>query len=315
MACRNAPLPTLQCAILIACVLLSLPAGADERLRVVTTTTDLKSLTEAVGGDRVDAINLVPPNVDPEEYQAKPQDVARLKGARAVVRVGLDFDLWFDRLLTQATLTQGDVRALRRREAGHVDASTAIAVLDVRGASVGPSDGHAHGSGNPHYWLDPTNAEIITGTILEALARIDQPNAAYYEANRLAFLARLQTKLREWEGKLARQPDMRLIAYHNSWAYLARRFRLNFIGTIEPKPGVPPSPAQLAGLIKTMRERGARVVVRQPHEPERNAAFVAEKAGARVAVLAGSVGGLPSAVDYLSLFETDVDALLTAYGR
>jgi ABC-type Zn uptake system ZnuABC Zn-binding protein ZnuA len=106
-----------------------------------------------------------------------------------------------------------------------------------------------------------------------------------------------------------------MIAYHNSWAYLARRFRLNFIGFIEPKPGVPPSPAHLAALIKTMRERDVRVVVRQPHEPEKNAAFVAAKAGAAVVLLAGSVGALPAAQDYLSLFDANVGALLSAQTR
>ena len=108
---------------------------------MVTTTTDLRSLAEAVGGERVEVANLVPPNVDAEEYQVKPQDVVRLKDARVVVRIGLDFDLWFDRLLHRATLTQPNVSALRRGGTGHVDASLAIAVLDQRGASVGPGDG------------------------------------------------------------------------------------------------------------------------------------------------------------------------------
>jgi ABC-type Zn uptake system ZnuABC Zn-binding protein ZnuA len=303
----------MRSAVLVALLLTLAPASAaTERLRIVTTTTDLKSLAEAVGGDRVEVVNLVPPNVDPEEYQAKPQDVVRLKDARMVVRVGLDFDLWFDRLLVQTTLTQSNVRGLRRGESGYVDASLAIAVLDQRGASVGPSDGHAHASGNPHYWLDPRNAEIITGNILEALARVDPANGPYYEVNRLAFLARLDAKLQEWEAKLAPRQGLPMVAYHNSWAYLARRFRLSFIGFIEPKPGVPPSPAHLAALIKTMRERGARIVIRQPHEPERNAAFVAEKADATVVLLAGSVGALPSASDYLSLFDSNVGALVAA---
>lgn len=303
----------MRSAVLVALLLTLAPASAaPERLRIVTTTTDLKSLAKAVGGDRVEVVNLVPPNVDPEEYQAKPQDVVRLKDARMVVRVGLDFDLWFDRLLVQTMLTQSNIRGLRRGEPGHVDASLAIAVLDQRGASVGPSDGHAHASGNPHYWLDPRNAEIITGNILDALARVDPANGPYYETNRLAFLARLDAKLQEWEAKLAPQQGLPMVAYHNSWAYLARRFRLSFIGFIEPKPGVPPSPAHLAALIKTMRERGARIVIRQPHEPERNAAFVAEKAAATVVLLAGSVGALPSASDYLSLFDSNVGALVAA---
>jgi ABC-type Zn uptake system ZnuABC Zn-binding protein ZnuA len=296
--------------VLASCwVALASPSLAEERLRVVTTTTDLRSLVEAVGGERVEVTNLVPASVDAEEYQAKPQDVVRLKDARVVVRIGLDFDLWFDRLLTQAALTQPNVRVLRRGGSGHVDASQAIAVLDQRGASVGPGDGHAHASGNPHYWLDPKNAEIVTGHILETLAQIDPTNGPYYEANRLAFLERLEAKLRDWDTQLAPVRGKPMIAYHNTWAYLARRFRLDFVGFIEPKPGVPPSPAHLATIIKTMRDRGVRLVVRQPHEPERNAAFVAEKAGAAVVLLAGSVGALPAAREYLSLFDTNVAAL------
>jgi ABC-type Zn uptake system ZnuABC Zn-binding protein ZnuA len=290
----------------------SLAATADERLRVVATTTDLASLAEAVGGERVSVTSLAPPHLDAEEYQVKPQDVGRLKDARMVVRVGLDFDLWLDRLLTQASLTQSTARGLRRGEGGHVDASFAIAVLDIRGMSVGPSDGHAHGSGNPHYWLDPRNAEIITGNILETLARLDPANAAHYEQNRRDFLARLDAKLAAWQAKIAPLHGQPMIAYHNTWAYFARRFRLNFVGFIEQKPGVPPSAAHLSGLIRKMREQGVRIIVREPHEPQRNVAFLREKTGAGVAVLAGSVGALPAARDYLALFDANIDALIAA---
>jgi ABC-type Zn uptake system ZnuABC Zn-binding protein ZnuA len=291
--------------LLAAWIAFAGPARADARLAVVTTTTDLRSLVEAVGGDRVTATSLVPANLDPEEYQPKPQDVARLRQASLVVRVGLDFDLWFDRLLAQA----GNIR---RGDPGYVDASSAIAALEVRGVTVGPGDGHAHGSGNPHYWLDPKNANIITGNILEGLARIDPENAGIYEANRIGFLARLDDKLHDWEAKLAPLRDVPMVAYHNSWAYFARRFRLDFIGFIEQKPGVPPSPFHLTSLISAMRARQVRFVVRQPHDPEKNVAFVAQKSGARIVVLAGSVGSLPQAGDYLALFDTNVEALLRA---
>jgi ABC-type Zn uptake system ZnuABC Zn-binding protein ZnuA len=299
-------------AFIVTVLAFASSAVAQDKLRIVTTTTDLKSLAEAVGGDRVEVVSLVPPNLDPEEYQAKPQDVARLKDARVVVRVGLDFDLWLDRLLTQATLAHASIRSLRRGGPGHVDASQAIAVLDQRGIAVGPSDGHAHASGNPHYWLDPKNAEIITGNILETLARIDPANGPQYEANRLAFLARLDAALADWSAALAALQGVPMVAYHNSWAYLARRFRLNVIGSIEQKPGVPPSPARLAELIRVMGERKVPIIVRQPHEPERAASFLAERTGAVVVVLAGSVGALPAAQDYLSLFASNVAALSAA---
>jgi len=300
-------LTNLRFAVIVGALALAAPAFAQERIAVVTTTTDLRSLTEAVGGEHVAVVSLVPANMDAEEYQPKPQDVLRLRTARMLVRVGLDYDLWTDRLLLQAGNS-----AIRRGGPGYVDASFAITVLELRGMSVGPSDGHAHGSGNPHYWLDPKNAEIITGTILETLARIDSANAASYEANRAAFLARLQSKLAEWEAKLAPLKAMPLVAYHNSWPYFARRFRLDLVGFIETKPGVPPSPSHLAGIVRTMQARGVRVVIREPHEPKRDVDFVANKAGAKVVTLAASVGALPQAGDYIALFDANVAALLAA---
>ena len=297
----------MRFAAIVAALALAAPAFAQERIAIVTTTTDLRSLTEAVGGEHVAVTSLVPPNMDAEEYQPKPQDVLRLRNARMFVRVGLDYDLWAERLLLQAG--NGEIR---RGGPGYVDASFAVTVLELRGMSVGPGDGHAHGSGNPHYWLDPKNAEIMTSTILETLARIDPPHAASYEGNRTAFLARLQSKLAEWEARLAPLKAMPLVAYHNSWPYFARRFRLDFAGFIETKPGVPPSPSHLAGVVRTMRERSVRIVVREPHEPLRDVDFVAAKAGAKVVTLAASVGALPQAGDYIALFDANVAALLAA---
>jgi ABC-type Zn uptake system ZnuABC Zn-binding protein ZnuA len=294
--------------LLIASALIAnRPAHAQERPSIVTTTNDLRSLAEAVGGERVAVTALVPPGFDPEEYQPRPQDLARVRQARVVVRVGLDFDLWLDRLLAQSGAT------VRRGADGYVDASLGIAALDVRGMSIG-GEGHAHGSGNPHYWLDPRNAEIITANILAALVGIDPAGAAIYEVNRAAFLSRLEPKIKEWEDRLALLRGVPLVAYHNSWPYFARRFRLEFMDTVEPKPGVPPSPSHLVSLIGTMNARGARIIVRQPHEPEKDVGFVAKRTGAVVAVLASSVGALPGADDYLSLFDVNVAALRAAAG-
>jgi ABC-type Zn uptake system ZnuABC Zn-binding protein ZnuA len=285
-------------------------AYGQERLPVVTSTTDLKALVEAVGGARVAVTSIAPATMDAEDYQPKPQDVTRMKGARLVVRVGLDYDLWFDRLLAQAGRAD-----LMRGQAGYVDASYAIAVLEVRGGSVGPGDGHAHGNGNPHYWLDPRNAEIVTATLLEALGRLDPAHAGEFERNRQAFLSAIAMKLADWERRMAALQGRALVAYHNSWAYFARRFRLDIAGFIEPKPGVQPSPAHLAAMIRLMREKNIVIVIREPHEPERDVAFLAGKTNAAVVVLAASVGATAQAKDYVALFDANVDALTARAGR
>jgi ABC-type Zn uptake system ZnuABC Zn-binding protein ZnuA len=296
--CRGSPF--LLC-LLVFCHTICF---AQELILIVATTSDLRSLAERVGGERVAVTHLVPPTTDAEDYQPKPQDVQRLKAAKLVLRVGADYDLWFDRLLKQS----GN-GAIQRGTPGYVDTSTGIALLEVHGGQVGTA-GHAHGSGNPHYWLDPRNGEIITGTILEALVRIDPANAKFYDANRRAFLARLDEKIRVWEQKLAPLRGAPLIAYHNNWAYFARRFRLNLAGFIEPKPGVPPSAAHLAALIKRMESDAIKIILRQPHEPAKNAEFLARKTGAQVAQLAASVGAATEARDYLSLFDFNVAALI-----
>jgi len=244
----------------------------------------------------------VPPGQDGESFQPRPQDLARLAAARVLVRVGVDYDLWLDKPLAEA----GNA-SVRRGGPGYVDASSYIALLDVRAGGIGADAGHAHGRGNPHYWLDTANAELITASILEALARVDPANAKRYEANRVAFLARLDAKIAEWARLLGGAPP--LVAYHDTWPYFARRFRLHFVGAIEMRPGVPPSAAHLAALARAAREARVGAVIREPHEPERDAAFIARASGAKVAVLASSVGAVPEAADYVSLLDYDVRTL------
>ena len=294
---------------------LAASAWAQQPLRVVTTTTDLRSLTEAVGGDRVSVTSLVPPEIDPEDFQPKPQHVARVREALLVVRVGADFDLWFDRLLAQAATAQPELQRLRRGRSAHVDASYGIALLDIRGAQVGPADGHAHGSGNPHYWLDPKNAEIITGNILEALARIDPAHEKIYDANRVAFLAKLGAKLPEWTARLDALRGRSLIAYHSTWAYFARRFRLDFVAFIEQKPGVPPSPAHLAAAAETHARQGMfESSSANRTNPSAMRAFLPLAQVRRSSCWRARSARCPRAHDYFALFDSNIAALLAAQG-
>lgn len=304
--------PTRALLILLAsCVTaVSSPAVARDSLKIVATTTDLRSLAETIGGARVAASHIVPPVVDPEDYQPHPNDLIRLRDADMVVRVGLDFDLWLDKALAQS----GN-KAIGKSGPGYVDASLGIALLDVRGGGLGGGDGHAHGTGNPHYWLDPMNAEIITGHILETLARLDPAGASDYDTRRVAFLKRLRAKMPDWEAQLAAGRGRPLIVQHNTWSYFERRFRLQVAGTIELRPGVPASPAHLAALLQQMRRLQVSVIVRQPHESERSARFLAERTGARIAVLAGSVQAVPQASDFIALFDYNVASLAAAFGK
>jgi ABC-type Zn uptake system ZnuABC Zn-binding protein ZnuA len=300
--------PCAALASIVATFLVSSAVSA-QTMRVVATTGDLASLARAVTGDLAQVETIIPAAADPEAFEPRPSDLARLKGASVVVRVGLGYDHWLDKLLSM----HGDA-VINRGGAGYVDASVGIPLLEVKGSSVDPAnrDGHAHGLANPHYWLDPANAEIITGAIAEAGIRVAPEAAAKIIANRDGFLSRLKADLAEWEQLLAAHRAARLVAYHNTWPYFARRFRLNIVDVIEIKEGVAPSPARLAKLAATIREQKIRVIVHEPFEPEEASQLLARRTGAVVVKLAPSVGSVPAASDYLALFGYNVGTLTRA---
>ena len=283
--------------------------AAAPTIRIVATTSDLASLAQTVTGDLAQVETIIPPATDPEAFEPRPSDLAVLKDAAVVVRVGLGYDHWLDKLLR----LHGDM-AVNRRGDGYVDASVGIPLLEVKGRSLDATgkDGHAHGLANPHYWLDPINAEVITGGIVEAVIRVAPALTTKIIANRDEFLVRLKARVTEWEQLLAPHRAARLIAYHNTWPYFARRFRLNIVDVIEIKEGIAPSPARLAKLAATIREQKIRVIVHEPFEPEEASQLLARRTGAVVLKLAPSVGSVPAATDYLALFDYNVGALARA---
>ena len=278
-------------------------------MRVVTTTTDLAALVAAVGGDLVIVDSIVPAGVDPEAFEPHPGDLGKLRQAVLLVRVGLGYDYWLDRIVNQT----GEKRLMRGGEA-YLDASAGVPLLEIRGQSVVNEGGHAHGVANPHYWLDPENAIIVTAGIAEALVRIDPGQRGAVLANRQRFLSELESRRERWSRTLAPFAGAKLIAYHNSWPYFARRFRLDVTGFVEPRAGVAPSPAHLAQLIAAGRTAQVRAILHEPYEPEDASRFVAQKLGVPLVRLAISVGSLAGTDDYLALFDYNVATLAKALG-
>ncbi len=297
----------LGCLTLAATIAAAAPASA--ATRVVATTADLAVLAVAIGENLVEVETVVPPGSDPEAFEPRPGDLDKVRHADILVRVGLGYDYWLDRLIGQIA----DRRLMRGGEA-YVDASAGIPLLEIRGESVVNEGGHAHGVANPHYWLDPENAAIVTAGIAEALARRIPAEAARILANRERFLGELNARLQRWSAQLAAFTGVKLIAYHNSWPYFARRFRLDIVDFIEPKPGVAPSPAHLAKLIAEGRRANVRAILHEPYEPDDASRLVAQKLGAPFVLLATSVESVAGVKDYLDLFEYNTATLAKALG-
>lgn len=297
-------LPALLGVLLLAAA----PAWGGGAISVVATTTDLKALVEAVGGDRVSVESLAAAVHDPHAVEIKPGQLARLREAALLVRVGLDHEPWLARALRAA----GNPR-LAPLGAGNLDLSQGIELLQAETVRARPErGGHVHGLGNPHYWLDPENARVITATILGGLARLAPADHAEFTANRARFLERLDVGLARWSRAMASLAGLRVVVAHDSWPYFTRRFGLVVVAAIEPSPGVPPSPQSLAALTARMREGGVRLIIAEPWSNAAVVAQVAARSGARAVILASSVGADPEAGDYIALFDLNVRRLTEA---
>jgi ABC-type Zn uptake system ZnuABC Zn-binding protein ZnuA len=277
----------------------SLPLLVAAALSVAATTTDLRELVAAVGGDRVRVESLTDPRQDPHSREVHPRQLALLRDAGLLVRVGLDHEPWLARAL--ATL---------ERRPPDVDCSQAVSLLGTETPRLRADRGaHVHAFGNPHYWLDPDNARPITRHILEALARLLPGERGVFDANRTQFLERLEAALPRWQASLRPHAGTRVLVVHDTWPYFAGRFGLRIVAAVEERPGVPPSPAHLARLVDRMRSTGVGIVISEPAAPVALVRRITQATGARVAVLVPSVGADPAATDYLALFDVNVRRL------
>jgi zinc/manganese transport system substrate-binding protein len=277
-------------------------------LKVVTSTTDLYDIARAVGGNRITAAHIGEGYQDPHFIEAKPSFVLQLRSADVWAFVGLDLEIgWMPLLLDGARNPR-----IRQGGTGYLDVSRAVPLLDIPQGNVDRSQGDVHPLGNPHYWLDPENGKRIARLFQQKFAQLDPAGAATYAANEKAFEAKLDAAERSWAPSLARIKGKPVVAWHTSWRYFAEYTGMNIVGFMEPKPGVPPSPSHLAGLIATMRRTGAKVIVMEPFYDRKTANLVASRTGAKVLVLPPSVGGVKGLNDYTSLMTYDIQQLANA---
>jgi len=263
---------------------------SQEKIEVITTSADLKSLAEAVGGDRLEVESLTAPDQDPHSFEVKPAQLLRLRNAALIIRIGLDHEPWLARLQPPRVTV--------------VDASRSVRLLQTEVPRLRlERQVHVHAFGNTHYWLDPHNAQPITASILAGLVALRPGEKAEFEANRDRFLRRLNDRIAAWQGSLERFRGTKVVVVHDSWAYFAERFGLHIVAAAEPQPGIPPSPGELATLFKRMRESNVRVLIADPHANPALVQQIKEKTDAR------SVTLVPSATDYIALFEENVKRL------
>lgn len=280
---------------------------AHAKLNIVATTSDLGAIAREIGKDKVEVTSIAKPTEDPHFVDAKPGFIVKLNKADMLIDGGLQLEIgWLPTLVTGARNQK-----ILPGNPGYVVAATGISVLEAP-ASLDRAMGDVHPLGNPHFMLDPSNGKIVATHICDRLCQIDAANCRYYKNNLNDFVKRLDDKLPEWQKMLEPFQGTKIVTYHKTFPYFAKRFRLDVVGTLEPKPGIPPSPTHISHLIPMMKNEGVKLVVIEQFRERKVPEFIADQTGAKVVILPIMVGGLKETDDYLTLFDYTINQITSA---
>jgi zinc/manganese transport system substrate-binding protein len=294
--------------LLVVGVVLPLASQA-KKLNVVTSTTDMAALAQEVGGDKISVESIAKGYQDPHFVEAKPSFLLKLRNADLLIVVGLQLEIgWLPPLITQSGNPRIQISA-----PGYLDASQFAEILDIPQGQITRAMGDVHPLGNPHYWLDPDNGRRIARGIAQKLGDMDPGDSAYFQQRFQDFDRRLTAAEKNWDAEMAPFRGRKIVTYHTSWSNFAKHFGLQLAGYIEPRPGIPPTPAHTLEIIQMMKRDNVKVVVVEPYFDLKTPNSIGAATGAKVIVLLPSVGGEKQVTDYFKLFDYDINLLTQTF--
>lgn len=286
-------------------IVAAIPLPSAAAVSVFACEPEWGALTQEIGGDLVKITTATSALQDPHHIQARPSLIARIRKADLVVCTGGGLEVgWLPLLLRRANNPQ-----VQTGQPGYVQAVTAVSMLD-RPQRLDRAAGDVHAQGNPHIQTDPHNIAAVARLLTERLSAVDPQHAAQYQANLQDFLSRWQSAMQRWEKQAQPLRGMRVVVQHRNWAYLTHWLGLVRVATIEPKPGVPPSSADLAALVTKLRQQPADAILRASYQDKRAAEWLSGHTGIPVVELPFTVGGSDQASDLFDLYEDTVRRLL-----
>jgi zinc/manganese transport system substrate-binding protein len=295
----------MKSLLAILSIVLVIGAGpVGNKVNIVSSTSDLKSIAQFIGGDHVIVKSINSGKDNPHFVEVLPNYMVLVSRADIYLKIGLGLDFW----------AQPIIDGSRNNKLVIVDCSEGVEVLEKPTGKVDASMGDIHPQGNPHYWLDPSNALGIAKNVERALTQADPGNSAYYEASFKRFETELQSRIERWQKAAEPLRGVEIITYHNSWPYFCRAFGLKVAGFIEPKPGIEPTASHIAELVSMMKARGIKIIGKEPYFSDKAPKAIAAATGAKIVELPPSVGGVEGADSYFSLIDTLL-SLLTAAVR
>lgn len=276
-------------------------APAHAAVDVVASLPELAAITKEVGGNKVTVTSIAQPNTDYHTIEPRPSTVQSVARAELVVRSGLGLDGWMDALMNAAGNNK-----LNKGGAGYVNASEGVPILERPNTSITGASGDVHPDGNPHYFYDPIYAKFIARNVVKGLIRVDEKNADYYREQLAGFYKDVDAHMENWKKEMAPYAGKPIVTYHEDYEYFIRRFGLVLYGTLEPKPGIPPSAAHVNNLMSGMKKDGVKALLIESIFPTKYPELVSRTLGVKYVVSPYSVGAMGTK-NYLDFIDTMVD--------
>jgi zinc/manganese transport system substrate-binding protein len=240
--------------------------------------------------------------------EAKPSFILKLQKADVLIVVGRELEIgWLPPLIQQSRNSK-----IQPGAEGYLDASLECEILDIPTGQITRAMGDVHPLGNPHYWLDPENGKRIAKEIADKLSQLRPNDRTTFEQRRADFTTRLDAAEKRWLAQMAPYTGTKVVTYHNSFPNFAKRFGINIVGFVEPRPGIPPSPQHTLDLINEMKRQNVKIILVEPYFDLKTPNAIARDTGAMVLVMPPSVGGVKEVTDYFKLFDYDVNLLVDA---
>ncbi len=289
-------------AVLGAAVL-AYPAAA--ALNIFACEPEWAALAQELAGDKASVYSATTALQDVHRVEARPSLIARARGADLMICSGSELEIgWLPLLLTQA----GNNR-IQPGSPGYLEASPLVERIEIP-RTVDRALGDIHAAGNPHVHTDPRNIARVGEVLAQRLAQLDPAHADTFKSRADSFRTRWQSAIERWERDGARLRGVPVVVFHKDFSYLIRWMGMREAGSLEAKPGVPPTPAHLAGLVEQMKRAPAKAIVYSPYNDPRAAQFLSERTGIPAVMLPFTVGGSDKAGDLFALFDDTMARLL-----
>jgi zinc/manganese transport system substrate-binding protein len=278
-------------------LLLCLLSPTVAALEVFACEPEWGALVDELAGERATVIVATTAFQDPHRLQAKPSLIAAIRKADLVVCTGADLEIgWLPLLLRRG----GDAEVFM--------AADFVRKLEIP-KTIDRTQGDIHPQGNPHVHLDPRNIRRVANALAERLADVDPVNAEEYSARLEDFQQRLSHGIEGWEERAQSLAGLQFASHHRSFSYLANWLDLDIVATLESKPGIPPSGAQLATLLERMSASPPLGVIRTPYENEKPSLWLSERLSIPAIKLPYTVGGNAAVTDLFTLFDETLKIL------